>query len=171
MTRPLRTPQNQIRTQLRDAFLQWLYKPMLEQLQQQIVAIIKENAAIQWLPHYSFMYKGQLWAIQTQAPRKSQKLHDSLIGRMEAYLQERRELEQEQSQCLAGILRILNAIKDPRDCLRILPETLHQPLVPLLAEYPDAPSLLPEDSILQLREDNAPYINIMKQRLVLNLLI
>lgn len=174
MKRPLRTPQNQIKTQLRDALCEFLFQPIEKKLANELLHIAIDNTQRCFYPHYSFVYKGKLYLHPHEnnpPPRRSQRLADALVPRMEAYLQEEQEAIADQASTMAAVPRILNSITNPRDCLRILPEAVHPCLVPLLRDFPATGTPLSEEQILELQETNMPYINMMKQRLILNLLI
>lgn len=174
MKRPLRTPQNQIKTQIRDALCEFLFAPVQKKLQEELIAIILDNTRTNFYSHYSFVYKAKLYSHPYEKgppPLRSQRLADVLVPRMEAYLAEERDYLLDQTTTLAAIPRILNAISDPCDCLRILPESMHPPLLPLLQDFPSTGIPHTEEHIRMLQETNMPYINMMKQRLILNLLI
>ena len=65
----------------------------------------------------------------------------------------------------------MNATSDLTDYLRVLPESVHQPLQKLMATCPCRTATLAPEKVEQLKAKNAVPIDLMKQRLMTNLLL
>lgn len=158
--------------QLKDLLYAYIYTPVERKLQARLADLIERNAAVLQSPHLSFIYRGKTYSIDPKGiPRKMNRLVPSLHGEMDDYLNDIRELnEQEIPFVLGFITQVLNASNDLQDYLRILPESVHQPLEELIAACGCRTTKLSQETVEELKEKNRQSIDLLKGRLVRNLL-
>lgn len=159
--------------QLKDALYAVLYDPVQRQFQRRKEAIIGQNTLLGQYAHNSFAYKGTLYsADQNKPPRKANRLLPQMVPAMEAYLGELKALnEQEVPYVLGYINQVLNASNDFDDYLRLLPESLHNVIRQFQASCPCHNHNLPEETVQEFRQRNAASLNLMRQRMAINLII
>lgn len=159
--------------QIKDALYAHIYDPVQRQFKSRLDTIIARNSIAGGYTHNHFVYKGVLYSAEsTNPPLRRNRLLAALRDPMDEYLRDLAHLNTHELPYVLGFLnQVLNASNDMHDYLRVLPESLHSPLHALMATCPCRNSHLPDDRIQQMVEKNAGPIQLMKQRLVTNLLI
>lgn len=159
--------------QIKEALYAFLYSPIEKSFKQRIDTLIVKNTLMSGYSHKSFMYKNTLYNIDTAAlPRKMNRLHINLQGPMNDYLRDLKALnESEMPYVLGYINQVLNSSNDLCDYLRLLPEAVHGSIQHLIAFCPCKSQKLPEEVVSVLQDKNATSINMMKKRMVTNLLL
>jgi hypothetical protein len=153
-----------------------LYSPFHRQQQKEIEKLIIQNCRAQRTPHLSFLYKNELYSMDPGAPplRKT-RLLPQFRGVMDELLAEQRRLEEEKPFVIGFITAVLNASNAPGDWLKIFPESMHFPMkkkmedIKLHLDW--SQTQLPEDIIAKLPAQYAELIQIVKQRMTMNILI
>jgi hypothetical protein len=106
------------------------------------------------------------------AMRARNKLLPQLRPPMDEYLKDVQQLNTIELPFVLGFInQVLNASNSLQDYLRLLPESVHRPVLQMVASCPCHTTQLPDERVLQLVEKNVDSIALMKQRLVTNLLI
>ena len=91
---------------------------------------------------------------------------------MDEYLTDLEELNNKELPYVLGFInQVLNASCDLTDYMRVLPEAIHHPLAQMVATCPCRTTSLPEERVTHLMNKNQEPINMIKRRLVTNLLI
>ena len=159
--------------QVKEALYQFLYGPVQKRYQQQLHQIIQQNTLLIKGSHASFIYKNVFYSNEnTPPPRKMNRLHPSLVTAMEDYLKDVEVLNQQEIPYVIGfITQVLNASNDFEDYLKTFPPILHPPLEKLIASCPYHNRKLTDKEIERLQAKNTKPINLIKQRLVTNLII
>ena len=162
-----------IKQQIKEALYAFLYTPIEKQFEKRLSELIVKNTLLCGYSHKSFMYKNTLYNIDTNAlPRKMNRLHINLQGPMNDYLKDLKTLnETEVPYVLGYINQVLNSSNDLCDYLRLLPEAVHAPIQHLIATYSCKSKKLSEEVVSVLQDKNTTSINMMKKRMVTNLLI
>ena len=162
-----------IKQQIKDALYAFLYTPIEKEFKKRLSELIVENTLLCGYSHKSFMYKNTLYNIDTNAlPRKMNRLHVNLQGPMYDYIKDLKTLgETEVPYVIGYINQVLNSSNDVCDYLRLLPEAVHGPIQHLIATCPCKSQKLSEEVVSVLQDKNANSINMMKKRMVTNLLI
>lgn len=167
------TPQT--KTQIREMLFEYLYAPVKDHLKRKLETIITENGNCTGDSYPGFLYRERIFMIgrmPRRGPKRWPRLHPSLRPEMEAYLQEERDMnEYEIPFVLNTLTQILNASNNVRDYLAILPESVHKPLLELIASSGYRVTDLPPAKVAELQVFNAEGIALIKQRKVLNLLL
>lgn len=159
--------------QIKEALYEFLYGPVQKRYQEQLRQIIMQNTLLIKGSHASFIYKNVYYSEEsTPSPRKMNRLHPSLIPAMEDYLEEVLHLNsQEMPHVIGFITQVLNASNDFEDYLKAFPSVLHPPLEKLIASCPYHNRKLTDKEIEKLQAKNTKQIDLIKQRLVTNLII
>ena len=159
--------------QIKDALYAFLYSPIEKQFEKRLAELIVKNTLLCGYSHKSFMYKNTLYNIDTNAlPRKMNRLHINLQGPMNDYLKDLKALNETEVPYVIGYInQVLNSSNDLCDYLRLLPEAIHGPIQHFIATRPSESKKLPEEAVSVLQGKNATSINMMKKRMVTNLLI
>ena len=159
--------------QIKEALYAFLYSPIEKSFKQRIDTLIVKNTLMSGYSHKSFMYKNVLYNCDTDAlPRKMNRLHANLVQEMNDYLRDLKALnESEMPYVLGYINQVLNSSNDLCDYLRLLPEAVHGSIQHLIAFCPCKSQKLPEEVVSVLQDKNATSINMMKKRMVTNLLL
>lgn len=158
---------------IKETLYDYLYSPVQKQYQAQLDQIILQNTLLIKSGHQSFHYKGVYYSKEnTPPPRKMNRLYPSLVSVMDDYLQEIVQLNTREVPFVLGfITSVLNASNDFQDYLKVFPSVLHPPLEKLIASYPCRTQALTEKEIEKLQTKNSKPIDLIKQRLVTNLII
>ena len=159
--------------QIKDALYAFLYSPIEKQFEKRLAELIVKNTLLCGYSHKSFMYKNTLYNIDTNAlPRKMNRLHINLQGPMNDYLKDLKALNETEVPYVIGYInQVLNSSNDLCDYLRLLPKAIHGPIQHFIATRPSESKKLPEEVVSVLQGKNATSINMMKKRMVTNLLI
>lgn len=159
--------------QIKDSLYAFLYDPIENQFKNRIDVLCTRNSILGGFSHKSFTYKSQLYNSElTQPPSTRNRLLPALRADMDAYLADLQSLNQHEVPYVLGYInQVLNSSNDFKDYLRLFPESIHYPLERLIASCPCQSKHLTDARVLQIKERNQEPINLMKQRLVTNLLI
>jgi hypothetical protein len=158
---------------IKDALYAYLYQPVERQFKSRLDTLIVRNTLMGGFTHKHFTYKGNTYnADASPPPVKKNRLLPALRADMEEYLSDLDKLNYHELPYVLGFMnKVLNSSSDLTDYFRVLPEAIHQPLQKLKATCPCQTTTLSKERVEKLVSDNTESINLMKQRLVTNLLI
>ena len=161
------------KSQIKELLYAFLYEPVQRQFKTRLDSLIIRNTAIAMVSHQSFTYRGNLYTIDTSpVPRKLTRLVPQLHADMDAYLAELKQLNDKEVPYVMGFInQVLNASNDLHDYLRLLPASVHQPIQNLIATCPCCTKRLSDDEVQKIQAKNQQSIDLVKQRMVTNLLI
>lgn len=159
--------------QIKDVLYDILYTPIQKQFKQRLEQITVKNAVLGGYNHKSFMYKSVLYNCDNNVlPRKMNRLVIQLQPAMNEYLKELKQLnEKELPYVLGYINQVLNSSNELHDYLRLLPPSVHHPIQGLINTRPCRGKKLPDETVALLKEKNLVSVQLMKNRMVTNLLI
>ena len=159
--------------QIKDLLYAFLYEPVEKQFKQRLDALIARNTVILGASHQSFTYKGNLYSNDPAAlPRKLNRLAPQLAPDMDAYLADLKQLNDREIPYVIGFInQVLNSSNDLHDYLRVLPSSLHQPIQRLIVSCPCRTKRLTDSEVQEMQAKNQQSIDLIKQRMVTNLLI
>lgn len=156
---------------IKDALYHHLYGPALKQFSARIEEIVQRNALMLASNYRVFIYMGVLYG-SGAVPRKVDRLVPQLLGIMEAYLSDLKQLNGvEMPYVLGYINQVLNSSNELHDYLLLLPQSMHPPIQELIATCPCKGVKLDTHTVNRLKETNCVPISLMKNRLFSNLLI
>ena len=159
--------------QIKDALHSFLYGPITRQFKDRIESLIARNTVIGGYSHKHFIYKGVVYnADVTPPPMKKNRLVAQLRDSMDEYLRDIDQINSKELPYVMGFInQVLNASNSLSDYLKVLPEAVHAPIHQLLATCPCRMGTLSPEMACTMQAKNAAIIDMMKQRLVTNLLI
>ena len=90
---------------------------------------------------------------------------------MDLYLKDLNTLNTHEIPYVLGFInQVLNASNDLPDYLRVLPASIHQPIQDMINSCGCRTTQLTEETVAHLQQSNQRSIELLKQRLMLNLL-
>lgn len=168
-------PQHDPRTKqmIKDVLYELLYTPIQKQFKQRLDQLIVKNAVLGGYSHKSFMYKNVLYTCDTNAvPRKMNRLVIQLQPAMNEYLKELKQLNEEELPHVLGyITQVLNSSNEFHDYLRLLPPSVHPSIQSLINTCSCRGKKLPDETVTMLQTKNQGSVQLLKNRMVTNLLI
>lgn len=159
--------------QIKDAIFNFLYKPLEDQFNKRLEDIIDKNCTLSGLAEKSFTYKGENYCSRSEIPpRRLNRLVKPLYPIMDIYLKEKWQLNNYELPFVIGFInQVLNASNSFQDYLSVFPQSLHYPIERLALTCPCRANKLSLFDIQALQNKNQTSINLLKQRMVVNLLI
>lgn len=159
--------------QIKNAIYEFLYAPVTKRFKERLQTIVERNAMLVGSPHMHFMHRGVLYNCDVNPlPRKLNRLHLSLHDVMNAYLRDLHDVENKEAPYVTSYLnQMLNASNYLEDYLRLFPEVIHDPVRQFIASCPCKGHALPEEAVDMLQKKNQPIIDMIKRRMVTNLLL
>lgn len=163
-----RTKQN-----IKEALYARLYDPVQRDFKARLDALIVRNCVLMKYSHRSVSYKGTLYTSDPMPyPRKANRLSPTLYAEMDAYLAAKNALNNQEIPYVLGYInQVLNSSNDLCDYLDLLPSVLHEPIQGFIASCPCRTRHLQADEIQRIQQKNARFIDMMKTRMVTNLLL
>lgn len=158
--------------QIKDLLYTSLYDPVQKQFKARLDGIISKNSSLITSSHGSFIYKGEFYTNDpNKPPMKMNRLVAQLRPQMDEYLKDLKQLNDYELPYVLGFInQVLNSSNSLQDYIRILPESMHQPLKQLIDTCPCRQHVLTEAKIKELHDKNQESINMIKQRMVRNLI-
>jgi hypothetical protein len=161
--------------QIKDVLYDLLYRPVQAAYRKRLKAIILKNCELQHASHPSLTYLGEVYVAEhgiTPPPGQLTELNDQLKPEMDDYLKETAYLNRHELPHVLGYIdEVLKSSDSLPDYLRLLPDSVHQPIRQLVASCPCRTMQLATEEIDHLRRRNTSPIEIMRQRLARNLLL
>jgi predicted transcriptional regulator len=161
------------KNQIKNSVYEYLYEPAMRQLKTLLDSLIVKNALASKSSELHFLYKNELYSCDgATIPLKKQKLLPAFHQEMDQYLAEIDSINKDELPYVMGFLRqVLNASNSISDYLSVLPDAIHHPIEQLKATCPCQQGKLTTKAISALKLKNQKSIELMKQRLAINLLI
>jgi len=164
-------PHPRFKLTLKTLLQQFLYLPVQTKQRMWCNSLIARNTVIQGGTHQSFMYQGELYYNDKPPfPRILARLSPKLYPEMKLYLQEVKEVEEEQVFTIGYVTKVLNVSNNPFDYLRMLPECVHAAIKKEIAAWAHLRDYVDETEIQAIMDNNAHAVGLIKQRMALNLL-
>ena len=151
---------------------EFIYKPVKESFDARLNEIVLANAKILSNGQAAFRYKGTPYYIKLPLPKPLCDLHESLHEKLENLLTDIEEVTEGEIPKVNSYLKdVLNYSSNFPDYLKLLPETVHAPIKDMIAECPCHTSGLNSDVVESIQNRNTLPIELMKRRMVRNLLL
>lgn len=158
--------------QIKEALYEFLYGPLNKAFKAKLDIIIIKNKIATRSEYAAFIYKGEVYSINTQGlPRRAAKLADQFRPEMDEYLAEIKEIQNTEVPYVLGFInQVLNSTNELHDYLRVLPDAVHRPITSLISTCPCRAKSLTAEEAEEMTSKNKAAIQLIKQRLVNNLL-
>lgn len=173
-----------VRPQIRHALMLHLYYQENEASRQTLREIIQENCAIEAHTlfgfHYMFMWydlgsvPGAGYSTSPPGRGVHIPLHRSLHERMDTWLANKRKVEREEQHIVTGYFTaVLNTSDSAHDWLKLIPDEVHKPILDQMSWgilQDPFPPILTDAQVEMFLSKQERFLNVVKGRLVLNLL-
>ena len=159
--------------QLKTLLYEFMYTPVIERYKKRLSAIILKNCTLISSPYECFNYKGEVYVVgeAVTIPKKMPRLSPQLFDDMNKYLADLKALNtQEIPYVLGYINQVLNSSNDLPDYLRLLPSIIHAPIQKVIETCGCRTTHLTPEVVQAIQAKNQQSIELIKQRLVLNLI-
>ena len=158
--------------QIKDAIYNFLYQSIEKSFSKRLEDIISKNSVLCGNSEKSLTYKGEVYCVSTEVPpRKVNRLVKQLAPVMDNYLSELKHLNSYELPYVMGFIsQVLNASNHLPDYLKVFPQSIHQPIEELVLTCPCRANRLTQSNVEELQNKNQVPINLLKQRMVLNLI-
>jgi hypothetical protein len=159
---------------IKEAMFAFLYQPLEVSTHKRLKTLIIKNSLLYGNNQHCLSYRGKEYAIDADSkrPRAMNRLKAELRPLMDEYLEDLVEINTvERPYVLGFINQTLNASSSLQDYLKIFPESMHKPLKHFIDTCGSRVGKLEPETIADIRHKNLIPIELMKKRMVLNLLI
>lgn len=158
--------------QIKEILYDFLYGSVQKKFTARLNKIIVKNTVMGGYSHQSFVYKGVFYCCEkTPPPRKMNRLVLQMQAQMNEYLRDTVELNTKEMPYVLGFInQVLNASNELHDYLRMFPPSVHHPVQNLINTCPCRNKKLSDENVLDITDKNQNAIDMMKQRMVINLL-
>ena len=158
---------------IKNTICNFLYVPVTKHMANQLQSLVIKNTLLGKYSHKSFYYKEILYNVDTSpTPLRRNKLVPELKEKMDTLLREKQDLQEKEYPFVLGfITKVLNSSLCFDDYLKVFPEAIHPPLQSLAASCPCKTSTLSQEQVNELLEAHKETIQMIKSRMVTNLLI
>ena len=158
--------------QIVNAIYAYLYEPVSLAFQKRLDALIIKNSLTLGVNSKSVVYKGEYYTMSGSGISTASRLAPVLKQEMDEYLKDVAQVNEGEMPFVMGFIRqVLNSSNDMNDYLRVLPRSVHHPVEKLILSCPCRSKSLTEATVSTLLTSNEVPINLMKRRMVLNLLV
>lgn len=162
-----------IKQQIKNDLFTLLYTPVEQNFKRQLDSIIINNSVLMHSAHHNFSHRGIMYSLRAgPIPRQVVRLNPTLYPLMDEYLESVNQLNKTELPYVLGFInRVLNSSNDLRDFLTMLPASVHRPIQKLIASCPCRVIALDPEHVKQLIDKNQVPIDLIKQRMLTNLLL
>lgn len=153
---------------------EFLYAPVDKDFAKRLRTIITKNSLLNGNGQEWVSFKGVYYSFEgtVTRPRPVNRLKPELKPIMSDYLEDLQQLNDHELPYVLGFInQVLNSSNSIQDYFKVFPESTHRPIQELIDKCGCRSDHLDADSIAKMTERNAVPIELMKKRMVLNLLI
>jgi len=160
---------------IKDKIYAHLYEPTKRQFNNRLKSVVQQNSTLNQNAQVCFRYKGEIYYDQEHKPPFPQpinQLHPSLHSIMDEYLQDLDKLNSEElPYVLSYITQVLNSSDHLPDYFKLFPTSVHSVIQELIDNCVCRADAITPEKANAIKSKNTVPIELMKQRMVLNLLI
>ncbi len=158
--------------QIINAIHSYLYDPVMAGFEKRLDTLIVKNSNLLGVNHGAMLYKGIYYKLSNGSINGASRLAPALHKEMDAYLKDLNQINEEELPYVMGFIRqVLNSSNSLQDYMRVLPQSVHHPVEKLTLTCPCRSKTLTDTVVSTLLSSNEVPINLMKRRMVLNLII
>ena len=159
---------------IKDKLFNFLYDPVNRNFDKRLKTIIVKNSQLHRNDQYWLSYKGINYAVNKESPmpRPMNRLKAELRPIMDDYIADQAYINEKELPYIIGFInQALNSSNSIQDYFQIFPQSIHKPLKTLIESCGCRKQYLEHDSVEAIKQRNLIPIELMKKRMVLNLLI
>lgn len=159
--------------QIKDSLYNFLYAPVLRDFGNRLEAIVIKNAVLIGSANHSFSYRGLYYtSIAGPLPRRMDRLAKALHPVMDSYLADLKQLNLHEVPMVLGYInKVLNSSNELHDYLKMFPSAIHSPIEGMIATCPCRTTGLSIEGMQAIQKQNQHTIDLIKTRLVINLIM
>jgi len=159
---------------IKDTLYEYLYTPVEEHFQKRLDALIQKNAQL-----YSNTQRRMLFGEDTYEASNAGAYvtpvnftHPEIKPMMKDFVADRTKLNTKELPYVMGFInQVLNSSNSLKDYFKVFPESVHEPIQELVDKCSCRNETLNEQAIERLKQQNEIPIDLMKTRMVKNLLL
>lgn len=159
---------------IKDTLYEHLYGPVKADYQKRLDTIIMANSTAHKNRQRRLLYKNDTYEMTDPGvvERPVNVTHPDIRPMMADYVDDLTRLNTEELPYVLGFInQVLNSSNSLKDYFAVFPESVHGPIQALADQCGCKTRHLEAESVARLRERNRIPIDLMKQRMVLNLLL
>jgi len=159
---------------IKDKIFDFLYAPVNKDFAKRLKTIIIKNSTLHGNGQLWLSYKGEYYHTgeEQRRPRPVNRLKPELKVLMDEYLEDLARLNDKELPYVLGFInQVLNSSNSLQDYFKIFPESMHKPIKQLLEKCACREQRLHDEMVEDLKRKNSIPIELMKKRMVLNLLV
>lgn len=159
---------------IKDTLFDFLYKPVRLHHQKQLDTLITNNSKLMGNSQRRLMYKTRIYEMDDPGPmdRPVNQVHKDLRPLMKDYIESLQRLNDEELPYVLGFInQVLNSSNSIQDYFKVFPESVHPPIQKLVDKCACRTEHLAPQTVTKIRNRNQIPIDLMKQRMVMNLLL
>ena len=159
---------------IKDTLYAFLYVPVEEHFQKRLDTLIKKNSALYGNTQQRMLFGDDTYEASNAGNyvRPVNFTHLEIRPLMKDYVQDLVKLNSQEMPYVMGFInQVLNSSNSLKDYFKVFPESVHQPIQDLMDKYSCRNETLNEKTIELLKEKNQISIDLMKTRMVKNLLL
>lgn len=149
-----------------------IYSGPYQRLNKRLEEIITKNTAMIGSGDLVLSYKGECYSCQgvRRTELKTNRLLPALRSYMDEWIADHSKLIEENRLVNTFLASVLNTSNNVSDYLRILPDCIHPALQPY-ARHSNVQPPLTEEQVEAIKAKNQKAVDLIKQRLLLNLIV
>jgi hypothetical protein len=159
---------------IKDAIYGHLYMPVKRNFQKRLDTLIQKNSELHRNKQRRLMYKTEIYEMDEAGPfnRPINQVHADLKPLMQEYIEDLQKLNNQELPYVLGFInQVLNSSNSIQDYFKVFPESLHGPIQKLIDQCGCRTEHLQPETVERLQNRNKIPIDLMKQRMVMNLLL
>lgn len=159
---------------IKDHLYDFLYAPVVKDFKTRLKTIITRNSILHGNDQEWVAYKGEYYGMDDHSKQTKpvNRLKVELRPLMDEYLKDLEYLNKTELPYVLGFInQVLNSSNSVQDYFRIFPESTHRPIKNLIEKCGCRTEHLEDGVVIKLKKSNEVPIELMKKRMVLNLLI
>lgn len=162
------------KTMIRDELYEHIYRPVREQFRKRLHTLITKNSALHGNTQAFMRFRNVVYHTDNpgQQPRVVNTCHKTLLPLMTEYADDLDKMNNEEVPYVLGfITAVLNSSNSLQDYLRLFPECIHKPVEDLIRRCGCRQTTLAPERVDEIRTNHQIPIEVLKQRMVMNLLL
>lgn len=163
-----------VKKEIKEELYNYIYGPVQKAFRKRLDEIIHYNTLKLGNGYRSFVHRNELYQMDPPdpLPPRMNRLHPSLSDEMNEYLRELEEINDKEIPYVIGFLtNVLNSSNSIQDYFSLFPDVIHQPLKQTIKTCPCTNGQLTAEDMNSILVRNTRAIELMKKRMMLNLIL
>lgn len=159
---------------IKDTLYQHLYGPVQEHYQKRLDTIIQTNSKLHGNSQRRLRYQETVYEMTNPGDvvRPINMVHPDVKPQMKEYIEDLTKLNSRELPYVLGFInQVLNSSNSLQDYFKVFPESVHQPIRELVDRCSCRGEFLKPETVERLKARHQVSIDLMKTRMVKNLLL